>query len=278
MKTFFSVLLAVVSQIANPGHLFLHLGAGYEVIVDGTSYGLTSDDVGGKIVDLNPGHHHVVVRSPEGLGAAFDIDLIGGQTQDVQLSPLGLRRRLSMESEPGALHVTCVPSDCNVTFRDKDHLTNDDTIESLPAGRYPLVAMRGSSILRANVDVPSGMAVTFEINFNTRTTRVVDTRRLAHRVKVMDANDALASLNVPANWKSAIHSSLPAGVTVLQASAVENGIRTSLRVPSEEIGYSLAEGVLQQSNAFTRVAASSAARRDASGWILDVTFYFPPAR
>jgi hypothetical protein len=278
MKTFFPLLLAVVSQLSIPGHLFLHLNAGYEVIIDGTSYGLTSDDVGGKIVDLNPGRHHVVVRSSDGFGGAFDIDIAGGQTQDVRLSPLGLRKKLSMEGEPGSLHVTCIPSDCNIIFREKDHLTNEDTIDSVPAGRYPIVATRGSLTLHTNVDLPSGMAVTLEVNFNTRTARVVDTRRRAHHIIVADANDALAPLNVPATWKSAIHSSLPAGVTVLQASAVENGIRTSLRVPSENVGISLAQGVQQQSSAFTKVAASSAARRDASGWILDVTFYFPPQR
>jgi len=266
-----------VSQMSIPGHLFLHLSAGYEVIVDGTSYGPTSDDVGGKIVDLNPGRHHVVVRSPEGLGGSFDVDIFGGQTQDVRLSPLGLRRRLSTEGEPSALHVVCVPDDCNVIFRDKDRMTNEDTIDAVPPGRYPLVATHGSTILRTNVDLPAGMAVTLEANFNTRTTRVVDTRRRAHRVTVAEANDALASLNVPANWKSAIHNSLPAGVTVLQASAVDNGIRTSLRVPTENVGMSLAEGVLQHSDSFAKVAASSAARRDANGfWVLDVTFYFPP--
>ena len=277
MKTFFPLLLAVVSQLSIPGHLFLHLGAGYEVIVDGISYGLTSDDVGGKIIDLNPGRHHVVVRTSDGLGGSFDVDIAGGQTQDVRLSPLALRRRLSTEGEPGSVHVLCVPSDCSITFREKDHLTNDDTLESLPAGRYPLVATSGSAILHSNVDVPSGMAVTIEINFNTRTTRVVDSRRRAHHVTLAEANDALATLNVPGTWKSAIHSSLPAGVTVLQASAVENGIRTSLHVPTENVGISFAEGVMQ-SGAFTKVAAGSAARRDANGWILDVTFYFPPPR
>ena len=278
MKTFFPLLLAVVSQLSIPGHLFLHLNAGYEVIVDGTSYGLTSDDVGGKIIDLNPGRHHVLVRASDGLGGSFDIDIASGQTTDARLSPLGLRRKLSTEGEPGSLHVTCVPSDCSITFREKDHLTNDDTIDSVPAGRYPLVATRGSSTLRSNVDLPSGMAVTVEINFNTRSTRVVDTRRRAHHVTLAEANDAMATLNVPATWKSAIHSALPAGVTVLQASAVENGIRTSLHVPTENVAISFIEGVLDQSSAFTKVAAGSAARRDANGWILDVTFYFPPSR
>jgi len=276
MKTFLSLLLAVVSQMSVPGHLFLHLGAGYEVIVDGASFGLTSDDVGGKVVDLNPGRHHVVVKDPNGYGGAFDIDIAAGQTQDVRPSPLGLRKKLSTEGEPGSLHVICIPSDCNVTFREKDHLTNDDTIDAVPAGKYPLVAMRGSSIVRTTVDLPPGMAVSLEINFNTRSTRVVDTRRRAHHMVIAEANDALATLNVPSNWKSAIHSALPSGVTVLQAAAIENGVRTVLHVPTEDVAYSLAEGVLDQSRAFSKVTTVSGARRDANGWTLDLNFYFPP--
>ena len=57
MKTLFSLLLAVVSQLTTPGHLFVHMTPGFEVIVDGTSVGMTANDVGGKIVDqvdVNP--------------------------------------------------------------------------------------------------------------------------------------------------------------------------------------------------------------------------------
>src|SRR5213075_1471467 len=50
---------------------------------------------------------------------------------------------------------------------------------------------------------------------NARSTRVGDTRRRAHHMVIAEANDALATLNVPSNWKSAIHSALPSGVTVL---------------------------------------------------------------
>ena len=52
-------------------------------------------------------------------------------------------------------------------FRDKDHMTNDDTLDAVPAGRYPLVATRGTSALRTNVDVPAGTVVTLEANVTT---------------------------------------------------------------------------------------------------------------
>src|SRR5438270_3376367 len=166
VKTLFSLLLAVVSQLTTPGHLFVHMAAGYQVIVDGNSVGVTAYDVGGKIVDLAPGRHRVAVRSADGREGAIDIDVVSGQTSDVSPSPLGLRKKLSTEGEPGSLHIVCVPEDCSIMFRDKDHMTNDDTVETVPAGRYPLTASRGAATLRTNVDVPPGMVVTLEANFN----------------------------------------------------------------------------------------------------------------
>jgi hypothetical protein len=276
VKTLFSLLLAVVSQLTTPGHLFVHMPAGYEIVVDGTSVGVTANDVGGKIVDLTPGRHRVAVRSADGREGSFDIDVVSGQTSDVSPSPLGLRKKLSTEGEPGSLHVVCVPEDCSIMFRDKDHMTNDDILETVPAGRYPLTATRGASTLRTNVDVPSGTVVTLEANFNTRTTRVVETHRRARHLTVAENNDALATLNVPAFWKSAIRSSLPAGVTVYQAAEVPNGIRATLHIPTPDIAYSFVEG-LMESNAFSKIGASTP-RREQIGWVIDVAYYFPPAR
>lgn len=277
MKTLFSLLLAVVSQLSTPGHLFVHMNSGFEVIVDGTSAGLTADDVGGRMVDLAPGRHRVVVRSPDGREGAFDIEIVSGQTSDVSPSPLGLRRKLSSDGEPGSLHVVCVPEDCSILFRDKDQMTNDDTLETVPAGRYPLVATRGTSALRTNVEVPAGTVVTLEANFNTRTTRITETHRRARRLVVAEANDALANLNVPSFWKSAIRGSLPAGVTVYQAGLVApNAIRATLHLPTPDIAYSFVEG-LMESSSFSKISASSA-RREQIGWVLDVTYYFPPGR
>jgi hypothetical protein len=276
VKTLFALLLAVVSQLTTPGHLYVHMTPGFEVIVDGTSAGLTANDVGGKIIDLAPGRHRVAVRSPDGREGAFDVDIISGQTSDVSPSPLGLRRKLSTEGEPGSLRVVCVPEDCSITFRDKDRMTNDDTLESVPAGRYPLTATRGAATLRTNVDVPSGMVVTLEANFTARTTRIVETHRRARHLTLAENNDALAGLNVPAFWKSAIRSSLPAGVTVYQAAEVENGIRATLHIPTPDVGYSFVQG-LMESHSFSKIGASTP-RREQIGWVIDVAYYFPPLR
>ena len=275
MKTLFSVLLATVSQLSSPGHLFVHMTGGYDVLVDGASMGLTDNNVGGKIVDCAPGRHHVVVRSSDGREGAFDVQIASGQTNDITLSPLGLRKKLASADDPGALHVVCVPEDCSVMFRDKDKMTSDDTVDAVPAGHYPVVASRGALTLRTSVDVPAGTVVTLECNFNTRATRVTDAHRRARHLTVAEANDGLAHLNVPTYWKTAIRSSLPAGVIVVQAQEVaNNGIRASLRVPTEDVGMALIESLLQ-SNQFSKVGVTTYPRKEINGWTVDFVFYFP---
>ena len=277
MKTILSLLLLPAVALAQPnGALFLHLRGGYHVVVDGNDTGVTTDEVGGKVTPMSPGKHHVVVRSPEGREAQLDVTIAPGMTSDVTLSPLGFRKPVPASDEPGALHVLCVPNDCSVMFRDKDKMTHDDTLDAIPPGRYPMIVTHGTSTLRTDVDIPSSTAVTVEANFNTRTTRVVDTKHRARKLIVAEQNDALAYLNIPGYWKSAIRSALPAGVTVYQATAVgANGVRATLRVPSDDVGWALIES-FENSTQFSRIVLPAAPRRELNAVVVDFTFYFPP--
>jgi hypothetical protein len=277
VKTIVALLLLPAVALAQPnGALFIHLKGGYHVFVDGSDTGATTEEVGGKVTPMSPGQHHVVVRSPEGREAQLDVTITPGMTSDITLSPLGFRKPVAAADDPGALHVICVPNDCSVMFRDKDKMSNDDTLDEIPAGRYPLVAMHGSSTLRTDVEVPSSTTVTLEANFNTRTTRIVETKHRARKLVVAEQNDALAYLNVPGYWKSAIRSALPAGVTVYQAVEVGGyGVRATLRVPSADVGWALIES-FENSTQFSRITIPAAPRREGSAIVVDFTFYFPP--
>ncbi|HJT16056.1 MAG TPA: hypothetical protein VJ853_01640 [Thermoanaerobaculia bacterium] len=277
MKTLVALLLLPAAALAQPnGALFLHLRGGYHVLVDGTDTGATTDDVGGKVTPIAAGRHHIIVRSPEGREAQFDVTIAAGMTTDITLSPLGFRKPVPATDDPGALHVVCVPEDCTVMFRDKDKMANDDTLDAIPAGRYPLAATHGASTLRADVDIPAATVVTLEANFNTRTTRIVETKHRVRKLVVAEQNDALAYLNVPGYWKSAIRSALPAGVTVYQAMEVGGyGVRTTLRVPSDDVGWALIEA-FERSTQFSRITIPAAPRREGSAIVVDFTFYFPP--
>ena len=93
-----------------------------------------------------------------------------------------------------------------------------------------------------------------------------------------EANDALATLVVPAYWKTAIRSVLPAGVAVVQALTVEpNGVRATLRVPSNEVGMALIQS-LEGSTTFSRITIPVVPRKEQNSWLVDFTFYFPPTR
>lgn len=209
--------------------------------------------------------------------------IVAGETRDVTLSPLGLRRKLaaSGEDELASLRVACVPEDCNVKFREsvKEKRGSDDLpLDAIPAGRYPLLVSRGSTTLRTEVDLQKGMIVSVEANFTAGTIRVTDSRRRVRRLNVAEARDALSQLNVPPHWKSAIRGALPAGIYIADAYIVGgSGVKVTMRVPSEDVAISLIRSIAR-STAFTDVTVPAAPRRDQSAWVLDLIFYFPEGR
>ncbi|HSP35824.1 MAG TPA: hypothetical protein VLU46_16045, partial [Thermoanaerobaculia bacterium] len=224
MKELFVVatlFVAAALYAATPvGRLFVHMPAGFEVFVDGTSYGPTTTQEGGKILQLAPGAHRVVVRSAEGREGSFNVTLGAGESRDVTLSPLGLRKKLATaanDDATGALRVNCIPEDCTVTFK--------PPVDAVPAGRYPLAVSRGNGVLKTDVDVPATMIVTVEANFNSGTIRTVDTRKRPQKLAVSEANDALTRLAVPPHWKTAIRGALPSGVSIEGATGYTNGVR-----------------------------------------------------
>ncbi len=268
MKNFIAVLLfATAAYAAAPqAKLFVHLTPGFDVLVDGVSRGPTTADEGGKLLLLEPGAHHVVVRSAEGREGAFDVTLVPGESRDVTLSPLGLRKRLPASSDDtaGALRVNCIPEDCTVTFK--------PPVDAVPPGRYPLVVTRGTSAMRSDIDVPESTIVTVEANFTTGTIRTIDTRRKPRKLAVAEANDALSRLSVPPHWKNAIRSALPSGVGIDSAIGFDNGVRVTIRLSSADVARSMIRSITS-SRAFASVSASDL-RKDKSDVVFDIEFLF----
>jgi hypothetical protein len=274
-----ALLLAALSAGDTGGRLFVHIAPGFEVIVDGTSTGLSSREQGGKIVDLVPGPHHFVVRSSDGREGSFDVNIEAGQTKDITLSSLGLRKKLntSADDESSSLRIACVPEDCLIDFRGvrkEKHGSDELAIDLIPAGQYPLSVSRGTTTLRANVDVLKGMIITVEANFTSGAIRIVDNRRRTRRLNVAEANDALTALAVPPQWKGAIRNALPAGIYIANASVVGDGVKVTMRVPSEDVAVSLVRGI-HRSTAFSNVSVPAAPHRDGNSWVIDFIFYFP---
>ncbi len=281
MKLFLAaVLLAAAYGGDSGGRLFVHISPGFEVIVDGKSAGTSTADQGGILVgNLPPGSHRIIVRSADGREGSFAVSIVEGQTTNIDVSPLGLRRKLATTTndDAGILRVVSVPRDCSVQFRGASMNKNDDELvfDAIPPGRYPLVVARGKATLSMDVDVPTGMIVTVQADFKAGKIWTTDTRRRTRRVQVAEANDALTPLLIPPYWKSAIRSVLPSGVFVVLATPVlPNGVKVTMRVPSGEVGYSLIESVVN-STAFSSVSAPAAPRREQNGWVVDFIFYFP---
>ena len=273
-----AMIFAATAAGGPGGTLFVRVSPGFEILVDGTSSGLSTVDEGGKLLkNLVAGPHHVVVRSSDGREGAFDVSIAPGQTLDIAVSPLGLRRKAD---ENGSLRVRSNPDDCTIRFRGTttEKRGGDVTIDAIPPGHYPLTVAHELKTLRTDVDVPKGMVVTVQADFTTGVIQVIETRRRARRIDVAEANDALTSLPVPPHWKTAIRGTLPAGASIVNATTLaDNGIKVTLRIPSEEVGYSLLSS-LQSSTAFSGIKATSPPRRESIGWLFDLSFYFAAGR
>jgi hypothetical protein len=270
MKKMTVALLFVAASLfaAEPhGRVRVHMAPGYAVFVDGAAAGQTSTDEDGKVLQLTPGPHRVMLRSPEGREASFAVTVVAGDTRDVTLSPLGFRKPAAAMTGDATseVRVECNPSDCKVTFK--------PALDGVAAGRHPLVVTRGSQTLRMDVDVPESSIVTVGADFSTNTIHVTDLRRRPLRIAVAEARDALSPLAIPPHWKTAIRVALPSGSRVEDASSTNNSVRVTLRVPSDDVALSLLQS-LARSQAFADVGVGSQPRRDKVGWLVDIVFFF----
>ena len=149
----------------------------------------------------------------------------------------------SSDDETASLRFISVPGDCTVHFRGttiEKSGTSPLAIESIASGVYALTASRGSGTLRTDVDLPKGLIVTVQADFASGSIRTVDMRRRPHQLRVAEANDALTTLAIPPHWKTAIRGTLPAGAPIVNASIVKgNGVKVAVRVPTNDVGYSL---------------------------------------
>src|SRR5579859_602593 len=236
-----ALLLATVSSVQQGGRLYVHVTPGLEILIDGFDVGTSNAEEGGKMVrGVVPGTHHVVVRSPDGRQASFNVAITEGQTTDANVSPLGFRKlnRAPDDDDSGVVRVTSIPTDSIVEFHGvtrENHDGSELTFDAIPAGRYPVTVTQPGKVVRAEIDVPKGSIVTVDVNFKSATIRTTETKPRPRRLQIAEPNDPLRLLNITSQWKTAIRTALPNTVSIVGASAAGNQVTVRLKVPSDRM-------------------------------------------
>lgn len=277
-----ALLLAVMSSSQPNGAVFVHMTPGMQVLIDGVAAGVTTSEEGGKLVKgVTPGPHRVIVRSEDGRQATVNVTVSERETTDVNISPLGFRKlNRPAEDENSTVRVVSIPMDSVVEFHGVVRENQDATeltYDAIPAGKFPLLIMRNGKTTKADIDVPKASVVTVDVNSKTGVFHVIDVRPKPRRMQVTEANDALTRLDVPAHWKTAVRSALPATVMVLDATARANGLTVALKVPSDDMGEALLYS-LASSSSFSSVTYASRPHREQTGWVVAFNFTFPTLR
>lgn len=276
-----ALLLATVSGSQQAGRLYVHVTPGLQILIDGIDVGTSNAAEGGKMIrGVVPGTHRVVVRSPDGREAAFNVAITEGQTTDANVSPLGFRKlnRAPDVDDSGLVRVTSIPTDSIVEFHGvtrENHDGSELTFDAVPAGRYPITVTQSGKAVRADVDVPKGSIVTVEVNFKSATIRTTDTKPRPRRLQIAEPNDPLRMLNVSSQWKTAIRTALPNTVSIVGATATGNQVKVRLKVPDDKMVAPLLRS-LSSSSGFADVEYGSYPHREESGWVVDFIFTFAP--
>ena len=280
MQALVLALLLATATGQPGGRLYVHTTPGLQIVIDGTAVGVTED--GGKLIkDVPPGPHHVVIRTDDGREASFNVNILSGQTSEVNVSPLGFRKlNRTDEDESGILRVTSLPTDSLVEVHGmtrENHDGSELTFDAIPAGRHAITVTHEGKALRSQIDVPKSSIVTVSVNFDRGTIATTDSRPRPRKLAVNDPNDALRMLNIPPQWKTAIRSALPATVAILDAYSEGNAVKVRLKVPSDEMARALLQS-LDSSSSFADVRFGSYPHREQTGWVVDFIFYFPMGR
>ena len=280
MQALVLALLLATATGQQGGRLYVHTTPGLQILIDGAAVGTTEE--GGKLIkDVAAGPHHVSIRTDDGREASFNVNILVGQTSEVNVSPLGFRKlNKGDEDESGILHVTAIPTDSLVEFNGmtrENHDGSDLTFDAIPAGRHAITVTHQGRSVRSQIDVPKSTIVTASVNFDRGFVAITDSKPRPRRLAVNDPNDALRMLNILPQWKTAIRSALPATVSILDAYSEGNAVKVRLRVPSDEMARALLAS-LDSSSSFSDVRFGSYPHREQTGWVVDFIFYFPAGR
>lgn len=199
-----ALLLAVLALGANAttGDLVINVAAGTEVFVDNVAHGVAAAN-GATVTGLAPGAHRVEMRAPNGGTAGFKVTIVAGETQTINVSPLGFRIRPKTEVPVAALRIVSDVAPCDVSIGDVVARKNsyELNIGTVPVGKQKLSIVCGERRITSIVTLAPDELQIIEPDFDRRVAKVLAHRRRVTTLTVDEGQEEIVSANMPVEWK-----------------------------------------------------------------------------
>jgi hypothetical protein len=204
-----------VTTPAQVGSIHILVEPGDAIFLDGRQVGISSNAMGGFLIESVPtGEHEVMIKTPSGGGVTKKVTVYVAQTSVITISSLGLRTRSRGDDATVEVQALSGGGNCELVAG-PERITgpaDDLRLERIRPGSQTVTVTCGDKKARGEIDVPPGKIVTVAVDFTTSKLKIVNERNRIVAVYVPTVEDYIMRLDLPFSWKRAVAATLVAGV------------------------------------------------------------------
>lgn len=164
------------------GHLQIKCGPGIQIFLDGNLKGISSDDVGGMILQDIPAGRHQIKAVKSGFQPQVEtLEVSQGQVATLTFKPFvpklkisesGAQQEAQVKLKVGILLMQSLPIECGITIKalgvNGIRKTKDQwKVEGIPVGSYEIIGSALGKTLTHSFDIVDGQTTELMLNFIT---------------------------------------------------------------------------------------------------------------
>jgi hypothetical protein len=212
---FLALLFLAAALSPDTGEIWVQFAPGAVVYLDGARAGVTDVNESGVILhDVKEGKHQIRLEVANGASATMDVNVTGGETASVAVSPIALRARVPK----GGIEVRLAAPDpqCVAAVNDlQQPVSSPAVFDELAPGAYHVRVTCGArGVVQSDATVNDGRIAVLEADVKTRKLNFLGERPRVTRVTLPDPNKAIVKAPLPADVKRALINALTSGMTV----------------------------------------------------------------